>query len=203
MYKIILFDLWDTLARISNLDDLVKETKATLGEDRYAELFRQFVEWHLVTKTQGQFLMDLDKKISIDKQEVAIINNFLAPDQYELYPETNEALMALKKAGVKLVLVTNSPPTSKFAFEKLGLSQFFCKTVFSCDIGLMKPDKRIFQYAIESFDAEPKEILMVGDSLEKDVNGAITAGLNAILLDRKGLSMYKNKVSNLVGLVRN
>lgn len=202
MYEIILFDLWDTLARISNLDDLVKEAKTTLGENRYDELFKQFVEWHLASKTQEQFLKDLDKTISIDKRELKIINKFLAPDQYELYPETKEALTALKIAGVKLVLVTNSPPTSKIAFRKLNLSKFFDKTVFSCDIGLMKPDKAIFEYAIKNFAVEPNEVLMVGDSLDKDINGALNAGLNAILLDRKGLTEYENKVPDLSALVK-
>lgn len=202
MYKVILFDLWDTLARISNLDDLVKKAKILLGANRYDELFKQFVEWHLVTKTQEQFLTDLDKKISIDKREVKIINNFLAPEQYELYPETKEALTSLKNTGVKLVLVTNSPPTSKIAFEKLDLSNFFDKTVFSCDIGLMKPDKAIFEYAIKDFTVKPNEVLMVGDSLDKDVKGAINARLNAILLDRKGLTQYENKVADLLELVK-
>ncbi len=202
MYKVILFDLWGTLARISNSNDLVQEAKSVLGANRYGELFKQFVEWHLVNKTQEQFLTDLDKKISIDKREVEIIKNFLAPHRYELYPETNESLTALKKLEIKLVLVTNSPPTSKIAFAKLDLSKFFDKTVFSCDIGFMKPNKAIFEYAIKDFAVNPDEVLMVGDSLDKDINGALNAGLNAILLDRKGLTECENKVTDLLELVK-
>jgi len=201
MYKAILFDLWDTIAKISNLDVLVDEVKKKLGEDRYAELKKQFTEWHFTPISQSQLIENLDEKISIKKEELPIIKRFLAPDQFEKYPETNKVLETLKNAGVKLVLVTNSPPTSKSAFNKLNLVQYFDRTVFSCDVGLMKPDRGIFDYAIKDLDVKPGEVLMVGDSLDKDVNGAISAGLNAILIDRKGLTEYKNKINNLSQLI--
>jgi len=201
MYKVILFDLWNTIAKFSNLDVLTDEVKKKLGEDRYRELRKQFVEWHLVNKTLEQFIKDLDKKISIKDEELPIIKRFLASDKFEKYPETEDVLEALNKAGVKLVLVSNSPPTAKEAFNKLNLNQYFEKIVFSCDIGLMKPDRKIFKYAIAGLDIKPKEALMVGDSLDKDVNGAISAGLNAILIDRKRAVEYNNKINNLSQLI--
>jgi len=202
MYKVILFDLWNTLAEITNLSALIEESKSTLGEDRHSKLMKLFVEWHLTNTSSEQFIKDLDKEISIKQEELSIMERFIAPDQYKKYPETDEALSALKEAGVKLVLVTNSPPTSKRSFEKMELAQYFDKTIFSFEIGLMKPNKEIFQEAIKSSGVALEEVLMVGDSLEKDVKGALAAGLNAILIDRKGEVEYENKISSLLELVK-
>ena len=66
----------------------------------------------------------------------------------------------------------------------------------------MKPDKAIFEYALNGFAVKPYEVLMVGDSFDKDINAARNFGLNAILLDRKGLIKYENKVDNLLALVK-
>lgn len=202
MYKMILFDFWDTLAEISNLDSLLEETKQVLVEDRYEELKKQFTKWHLVAWTKEQFIEDLDKKISIGVEELPIIERFIDPDNYAKYPETDVVLQALKNEGIKLVLVTNSPPTSKNAFNRLNLAKFFDRTVFSCDVGVMKPDREIFKIAIKGFNIESKKILMVGNSMDKDVNSAIAAGLNAILIDRKGLIQYDNKITTLLELVK-
>ncbi len=201
MYKAILFDFWGTLARISNSEDLVKETKKTLGKKRYAEFAKQFIEWHLKGKAQKKFIQDLKRTTAIGAKELPVIEKFLNPTLYEKYPETDEALKKLKDADIKLILISNSPPPSKKAFKALDLPRFFDKTVFSCEIGVMKPDKRIFERAIKHLNVKPEEIVMVGDSLEKDVAGATSAGLNAILLDRKGLIKYDSKITNLLELV--
>ena len=52
--------------------------------------------------------------------------------------------------------------------------------------GLEKPDPRIFHIAVEQAGCSPEEIVHVGDSLEKDVAGARTAGLHAVWLNRNG-----------------
>jgi putative hydrolase of the HAD superfamily len=117
------------------------------------------------------------------------------------FQKQKKALKALKGNGLNLVLVTNSPPTSKKAFQDLDLSKYFDKTVFSCDIGVLKPSKEIFTHAISKFNVESSEALMVGDSLEKDVKGAINSGLEGLLIDRKGLVQYDNKISNLMEIL--
>jgi len=199
-YKLILFDLWDTLIKIPNLDILVSETNKALGDDRYSKMKDHFIKWHTSNKTEKTFIEDLNKEISIKKQELPIIKKFITP-KYEKFSETDEILKILKNNGLKLVLITNSPPTSKEAFKKLDLPKFFDRTIFSCDVGVLKPDKLIFTYAIKDLDVKPTEVLMVGNSLDEDINGAISAGLDAILIDREGLIEYENKITNLKELV--
>ena len=51
------------------------------------------------------------------------------------------------------------------------------------DIGVPKPDPRIFEFALDLLGVRAHEAVMVGDSLEADVKGALGAGLHAILVD--------------------
>ena len=107
----------------------------------------------------------------------------------------------MKNLGLKLALVSNAPPPSKVAIEKLGLTKFFDKIIFSCDVGFMKPDKEIFDYSVDALGIKPSEVLMIGDSLKKDVEGAINAGFDGILIDREGTSSYQKKISRLQDLI--
>ncbi len=50
--------------------------------------------------------------------------------------------------------------------------------------GKAKPDKRIFLHAVNKLGIQPKETIFVGDSIERDHNGAKNAGLKALLIDR-------------------
>ena len=58
-YKLILFDLWDTLIKIPNLDILVSETNKALGDDRYSKMKDHFIKWHTSNKTEKTFIEDL------------------------------------------------------------------------------------------------------------------------------------------------
>ena len=93
--------------------------------------------------------------------------------------------------------MTNSPPTSKIAFQNMGISQFFDKTIFSCDLGILKPDEKIFKEALRDLNIKTSEALMVGDSIEEDIQGAVDLGIDGLLIDRKGFKKYKDKISNL------
>jgi FMN phosphatase YigB (HAD superfamily) len=54
------------------------------------------------------------------------------------------------------------------------------------DVGVGKPDRRIFEWALEAVSARPGEAVMVGNNLAKDVEGALAAGVGAIWVNREG-----------------
>ena len=58
--------------------------------------------------------------------------------------------------------------------------------VTSVQVGLFKPAREIFAAALACIGAEARETVMVGDSYRDDVEGALAAGLSAVLLDRDG-----------------
>ena len=62
--------------------------------------------------------------------------------------------------------------------------QFFDAVVYSSAAGSAKPDRRIFQHALDQLLVAPAEALHVGDSRTADYEGALAAGLTAVLLRR-------------------
>ena len=67
-----------------------------------------------------------------------------------------------------------------------GLDRYIQRMVISDEIGIQKPDIRLFRYAEQATGAVPETTLMIGDNPDNDVAGALSAGWSAIYLDRKG-----------------
>ncbi|MDW8018086.1 MAG: HAD family hydrolase [Thermus sp.] len=105
--------------------------------------------------------------------------------RYPLFPEVPGFLEALRAKGAGLVLLTNGVPDLQR--EKLfgaGLGEAFSLTLISGEVGLGKPDPRLFRMALCAFGVAPEEAVMVGDNPERDVQGALLAGLKAVWVDR-------------------
>jgi putative hydrolase of the HAD superfamily len=104
----------------------------------------------------------------------------------ETFADAAPALDALRESHA-IVLVTNG--ASCLQREKLaasGLADRLDAIVVSGDLGRGKPDPAIFAHALRAAGAEPRDAVMVGDSLAKDVDGALAAGLRAVWLNRDG-----------------
>jgi putative hydrolase of the HAD superfamily len=62
----------------------------------------------------------------------------------------------------------------------------FDATVFSCSVGLRKPDPRIYRIACEELDVEPEDAVFVGDGANDELAGAERVGMRAVLIHRVG-----------------
>jgi len=99
-------------------------------------------------------------------------------------PDLAETLTKLTEAGLKLGIVSNTFVSSGALDRHLteeGLISFFDTRVYSCEFGFRKPDKRIFLEAARQVGAEPANIIYVGDRINKDVKGALRAGMKPVL----------------------
>jgi HAD superfamily hydrolase (TIGR01509 family) len=101
--------------------------------------------------------------------------------------EVPDALDRLRAAGHRLVVVSNSNGTLRKIFTRLDLARHFDVLIDSSDVGVEKPDARIFQLALERSGARPETTLHAGDFFHVDVVGARAAGLQAWLIDAAGL----------------
>lgn len=117
-----------------------------------------------------------------------------------LFDDTIETLKYLKKKDYRIALISNSPPTSKDQLADLGIKQYFDEAVFSFEVGNRKPEKEIFLNLLEKVGAEASEVLMIGDSMKYDVEGANACNIDAILLDRKNASNYEPRITSLLEL---
>jgi len=121
-----------------------------------------------------------------------------------LFPEVVDALSELRGRGLKLGLVTNGfRKDIEDIFQRVSLSDKFDATVGVDDVGVGKPDQKIFVYALRKLSVNPEEALFVGDSIELDYQGAEKCGLKPILVDRSSkVSGEYTKIRNLKEIVK-
>jgi len=97
-----------------------------------------------------------------------------------LYPCVEEVLEELS-GRYKLALLSNTmSDTPRIILQQTGLIGHFEVVVCSRDLGMRKPNPRIFSYVLEKLGVEPGEAVHVGDSVEADMEGASRAGIRAI-----------------------
>ncbi len=117
-----------------------------------------------------------------------LIVHFARQESWVLYPEVLEVLAALRERGLKLVVVSNWDSTLPALLDRLDLTRFFDEVVVSALVGASKPARAIFERALDAAGVAPHEALHVGDSPSEDYEGARSAGLPALLLDRAGVA---------------
>jgi len=89
-------------------------------------------------------------------------------------------IMDVRKRVYNLSIISNMPVDLLYYMKKhLDWLEIFDELTFSCEIGVNKPDPRIFLHCIDRINVSPNECLFVDDSME-NVKGAIMVGLNAI-----------------------
>lgn len=118
-----------------------------------------------------------------------------------LYPDVRPALDRLARS-YDLAVITNGLGTAQR--EKLvhfGIDRHFRSVIASAEVGVGKPARQIFAGAMRALDVGADEAMMIGDSLEGDVEGAIAAGMRALWLNRheRPSSGQRSQISSLEG----
>jgi HAD superfamily hydrolase (TIGR01662 family) len=116
---------------------------------------------------------------------VELTSRWAQHENFELYEDTVPVLRTLKERGLKLGLVSNSARDVRAFAEHHALD--IDAGISSFHHGKTKPHESIFRAVLELLGVAPGDALMVGDTVEDDVEGAHAIGMQAVLLDRLGL----------------
>lgn len=108
--------------------------------------------------------------------------DYLAAEKV-LMPGALKLLAFLRGSGVKIGVLSNGFADVQYRkIRSAGLEAYIDLTVLSDDIGINKPDRRLFEYAMQrAGDTDPAHHLMIGDNPSTDIQGALGAGWQAIL----------------------
>jgi len=141
-------------------------------------------------RVKRMWLSLLDFKIADEELAREMSTRFLdlLPTRTILFPYTKEILQYLADKGYLLHLITNG--FEKTQHSKLmysGLKTFFKEIITSESSNSLKPNKEIFEFALEKCLAEPPECIMIGDSIEVDIIGAINAGIDQVYVNHLGI----------------
>ena len=98
-------------------------------------------------------------------------------------PDADAALALAHEAGLRTAVISNSNGSIRGVLESLGLARRLDFVIDSGEVGVEKPDPRIFQLALARAGLAPAEAVYVGDLYSIDVVGARAAGMRAILMD--------------------
>ena len=101
----------------------------------------------------------------------------------------DDVVPCLKRlAGNRLGIISNGIRGQQIGkLQRAGILQYFEVMIFSEDVGLGKPDPKIFVEACRLARQNPLECIHVGDDLKADIGGGLAAGLKPVWLDRNGL----------------
>jgi len=105
-------------------------------------------------------------------------------DRFELYPDVLRTIGELRGHGLKVGLLSNTARDLDLFVAHHGIVVDALLT--SRVHGKTKPHASIFRGLLDLLDVLPEEAVMVGDSVEDDVDGALAVGMRALLVDREG-----------------
>ena len=144
------------------------------------------------------FRQTLEKKLQLqleyieDKKEEFKSENYLQLvladlDQHtcEETARSIEVLLKLKER-YPMVLVSNFYGNIQTVLREFGLDGIFSKIIESAVVGIRKPDPRIFTLGVEALGLKPEEVIVVGDSIDKDIIPARDAGCHTVWFKGEG-----------------
>jgi putative hydrolase of the HAD superfamily len=114
-----------------------------------------------------------------------LFHRFARADAWEIYPEVRPVLEALQRMGIALAVVSNWDERLGPLLTRLDLIRYFDAVVVSSQVGVEKPDPRIFQHTLDLLEVPAHAVMHVGDSGREDVEGAVSVGMKALHVVRR------------------
>jgi putative hydrolase of the HAD superfamily len=184
----VIFDLWDTLVDFDPVagrafQDRVAE-RLGRDSDEFATLWQ---EGRSVREsgTLREYLLGIGAGDDLVDELVAMrrdsTRGLLVPR-----PGAVEMLAQLRDRGYRVGLITVCSEDVPDVWGETAFVDLFDATVFSCSVGLRKPDPQIYQLACEQLGVEPAEAIFVGDGANDELAGAERVGMRAVLIHRAG-----------------
>lgn len=177
--------------------ELRRRLGVAVGEAAAVAAFRAEIDFYIAHHLEGRDRASLTKLrdrcaavvadvLDLDPGSLEEVREaMLASLQFCAYPDARPALEALRAAGVRLVAASNWDCSLSEVLERAGLLALLDGVVSSAVVGAAKPDPRVFAGALAAARCEPGAALFVGDSIERDVEGARAAGITPVLVARE------------------
>ncbi len=205
LYKHIFIDLDDTIWDFSaNSKSALKEV---YNEEKLSVCFLSFQHFYKLYADYNKILWEKYGKGEVTKEFVAferfrnplaqvnITDDELAermnkrflsllPTKTALKPYALELLNYLKNNNKTVTLISNGfSDVQEKKMKSANLNRYFDHIIYSEDVGVLKPNRKIFEFALKKNNAQPYEAVMIGDNYNADILGAIHCGIDAIFLN--------------------
>ncbi len=195
MITTILFDLYGTLIELNRNSRPYHALVKRLPTSNAHGVLRQSLVNRCDSLSVFSSLIGLSEQKDINNLEKELRYDI---DSAILFGDTLTTLVKLKEKGLKTGLISNLASPYKRPVKELGLEKYFDVIVFSCDVGVAKPDPTIYRFALEKLGSSAAETLMVGDSFKSDIEGPKNVGITGVHLVQNSNS--RNNVLKINGL---
>jgi putative hydrolase of the HAD superfamily len=213
--KLIGFDLDDCLfdstglserARIKGIDAMI-ELGLHLDRKKAIKLLEEIVNEYgsNSSKHYDYFIRRLNRienfSISFNQQYKYIAAAVMAYhqekiDSIELYDDVKSSLKKLRDMGIKSAIISDGIPIKQYEkILRLQIDELVDLIVITDEIGVRKPNPKLFEYFLEKFGVKGNETIYVGDNIEKDIIPAKKNGIYTIYIHRGG--KYDKSLHNL------
>lgn len=122
------------------------------------------------------------------------------PTKTNLFPDAHEVLTYLKSKYILHLISNGFKESTEIKIAGSNISDYFDQIIISENVGVNKPDPAIFQHALDVSGAKKEESLMIGDSIEADVRGALGFGMDAIFFNALGIKKPDDVPVQISGL---
>lgn len=202
MVKALIFDFWGTIVENGTYSPLRQSYNILRPRMPFGKFVVIFEEEFMTRPFEEQadgFIavcealeLNPEKKIIDELIGLWNKNRMLA----KIFPDALEILPILKKQ-YKLALVSNTDALIDQVIDKLDLKKYFDTIILSYHTGTLKTNPAFYTEVLRKLKIDKEDALVIGDSIETDIKGAQTAGINAILLDRKNSREFEPKIQSL------
>ena len=192
-YRAIIFDLWQTLVPwdLEESERFHRRLAETVGvpPDRFWDAWVN--GHHLPNRNTGPIVDHFNALfgelgVEPDLEEVLTMRRERTRKALVPRPDVLATLDELRRRGHLLGVISVCTQDVPEVWDETPLGREFDATVFSCDVGVSKPDPRIYEIACERLDVEAGDCLFVGDGANDELPGAERAGMTALQLRAPG-----------------
>jgi putative hydrolase of the HAD superfamily len=206
-YSTIFFDLYFTLVLPVYFDDEAKNEYYMLGIDKTTwikiadELYNERATGKINDPIQMIENMAHSINPGISKDRIAQATEARIKRYKDCIKNIDQKILNtikfLKEHGKILGLISNSDVIDKIGWIDSALSYNFDVSIFSCDIGILKPDKLIYEAALKIIKKNPIDCLFIGDGGHDELKGAKESGMTTILTTNIIKSLWPEKIENI------
>ena len=144
----------------------------------------------LRVKRMGLALLDFKIADEVLAKDMSVQFLEMLPTRTILFPYAIEILQYLTGKKYQLHLITNGfEKTQHSKLKYSGLDKFFTEIITSEGSNSLKPNKEIFDFAFRKTGARPYESIMLGDSIEVDIIGAMKAGIDQVFINHLNIDI--------------
>jgi HAD superfamily hydrolase (TIGR01549 family) len=119
-----------------------------------------------------------------------VLERFWLLENWAVYPDVIDAIERLRARQIRIGILSNATSAMVGFLEEIGLLKYFDFCVVSAIVGTKKPDRRIFEGALEQAGVEAANAAHVGDMYLEDILGARNVGVRPFLIDRGRNSLF-------------